>query len=337
MNRTTIAPRRSHRGATLIEALIAAVVLGVSLMAAVRLQTWLHLHADQARERSAAVRSAQQEVEALRAQAVVSDLAGFDALSNDQREQAWHGAVFTVAREVTEAPGLKTVVARVAWQHSDGSQEQVQLVSALPRLSPVFTATLALPPQDQVLAVRRHLPAGARLSADGSTVLRPGAAQDIAWRIDPATGHITASCRVVGTSASARLEVASCEPMSARLVRGHVRYDLSATPDPLQARDTPMPLSVRAGATRCIGETVSLGLDRHIAYWCAVPLAQADEPTLEPQGWPLSGGAAGFKACRYPSAAGSWRNFLVIRGHLDCPAAQTPHNGAPVVTVQHQP
>ena len=48
----------SQRGATLIEALVALLVMSLSLLAATKLQSWLQLHADLARERSDAVRLA---------------------------------------------------------------------------------------------------------------------------------------------------------------------------------------------------------------------------------------------------------------------------------------
>jgi hypothetical protein len=125
---------------------------------------------------------------------------------------------------------------------------------------------------------------------------------------------------------------------------GYVRFSLAPLPDALQANDLPLPLTVRAGDAACDSDTVATGPERYIAYTCVVPRGTAAEVAtlqLVPRGWGWADdNGGGFRACRYAALPPAAVNFLVIRGDVTCPRAvppQPPHNGDPVVTVQHQP
>src|SRR5580765_7224250 len=79
---------RRQRGITLIEALIGFAVLALGMLAIARVQTHLRLNAELARDRSEAVRLAQEELESLRAFAVLTGPTGtpsFDAIASASR------------------------------------------------------------------------------------------------------------------------------------------------------------------------------------------------------------------------------------------------------------
>jgi Tfp pilus assembly protein PilV len=329
--------RHRQQGASLIEALVALLVLSLSLVATVRLQAWLRQHSDLARERSEAVQRAQQTLEAQRG---FRDLAAFDHSPTRDTEATIHATAYQLQHDTAVHDGLKTEHVTVRWQHRGGTEQRLQLTSGMARLAPVYSALLEVPPQDTVLAVQRVSPAGGHASYDGGrSIVKPSANSRIAWVVDNATGEIQQQCTVAASSRVRELRIddlAGCEPFSARLVRGFIRFALSATPDALRANDTPLPLMVQTGTQRCESETTAADGERYVAYACAV--ASTDmEPMLIPQGWTFGLTAAAYKACRYPGSSRAPRNYLVVRGDLDCPSAVPPHNGAPVATVQHQP
>lgn len=328
----------SQRGATLIEALVALLVMSLSLLAATKLQSWLQLQADLARERSDAVRLAQQDMERLRAFGTLSDFDQAQALRTDTPTSTTR---LSLHRDVVEIGGFKTIQSTVGWLAGGGAQE-IHLVSGVARLAPVYSAALDLQPQDRALAVRRQLPFGARTLPDGRTVVRPTPTSTVAWIVNDTTGDITQQCAIAAAAGPQPLRAADlgdCEPFIARLLRGYIRFSLSSTPDPLRANDPPLALRVRAGETRCEAESVHADGDRYIAYACAVTSTGdgALDVTMDPLGWSFGANAQSFKSCRYPHAGRGPRNYLVVRGDLDCPVGLPPHNGEPVVTVQHQP
>jgi Tfp pilus assembly protein PilV len=328
--------RHLQRGASLIEALVALLVLSLSLVAAVRLQTWLRQHSDLARERSEAVQQAQRALEGQRG---FRDLAAFDQAPPRDAEVNTGTSVFHLQHGPSIHEGLKTDRVTVRWQSRAGAEQHVQLASSVARLAPVYSALLDVPPQDTVLAAQRILPGTAHPFAAGRSIVKPTAASRIGWVIDDTTGDILWQCQLAASASARELsatDLVGCEPLEARLVRGYIRFALSATPDPLHANDAPLALTVHAASLRCESETIAADGQRYIAYACAVASA-GTEPTLIPQGWAFGLTAAAFKACRYPGADRAPRNYLVVRGDLDCPSAVPPHNGAPVVTVQHQP
>lgn len=328
---------RHQQGASLVEALIALLVLSLSLVAMVRLQTWLRQHSDLARERSEAVQQAQRALESQRG---FHDLATFDSPVPRDTTSTTHATTYRLQHDAATHDGLKTERVTVHWQPRGGAEQRVQLASGTARLAPVYSALLDVPPQDRVLAVQRvSWSLGARPLPDGRSIVKPTPHSRIAWVVDSATGEIQLECAVASSSQARDLHVddlPNCEAFSARLVRGFIRFALSGTPDPLRANDTPLQLTLQAASHRCESETIASDGERYIAYACAVPTTDT-EPALVPQGWSFGLTAAAFKACRYPGGGRAPRNYLIVRGDLGCPSAVPPHNGAPVVTVQHQP
>lgn len=328
---------RHQQGASLIEALVALLVLSLSLVATVRLQTWLRQHSDLARERSEAVQQAQRTLEGQRG---FRDLAAFDRPPARETET---DTIYRVQHDTAMRDGLKTEQVTVRWQHRGGADQHVQLTSSMARLAPIHSALLDVPPQDTVLAVQRVLPTSSHTYPDGRSVVKPTAHSRVAWVVNGATGEIERQCRVAVSSQARDLrldELSTCEAFTARLVRGFIRFALSNTPDPLHANDTPLQLTVQAAGQRCESEAIAHDGERYVAYACAVSTADTTtdtEPMLVPQGWAFGTTAATFKACRYPGSPRAPHNYLVIRGDIACPSAVTPHNGAPVATVQHQP
>lgn len=365
-------PQRRQRGITLVESLVGLLVLSLGLVGAMRLQSWLRVNSDIARQRTEAVRLAQQDMEQLRA---FADLPAFAGMAGEHAQARGDNTAFTLTRSVSTAPdaALKNTRLLVSWADRSGHAHTVQLQSSMAGVSPRYSAALALAPQDRTLAPRRQLPTAARLLGDGRSVHKPSSRSTVAWIIDNATGLATAQCTVAaGLSARdiTEADLDACSPAAGALLSGHVRFSLGRTPDAARPNDTPLALSVDlaldgAGAARCETDAAprSRGPERHLAYTCFVPTqigsGWSGRLLITPEGWSLGDTASTFKVCRYSADHdGSGRidrntehperyhdvrgplvqqNYLVIRGNAACPGPVTPHNEASLATVQHQP
>lgn len=331
---------RSHRqrGITLVEALIGVLLLSLGLLGALRLQSWLRLNGDVARQRTEAVRLAQQDTEQMRS---FANAAEFQAITNQHREADHSLTLFTLDRRVSGNAALKDSLVAVSWQDRAGDTQTVTLHSGIAGLPPVYSAALALPSQDQTLSPRRHLPPGANHLREGRSVLKPSSDSGVAWIIDNTTGEVRAECTVPATLAARDIteaDLTRCTEITARLLRGYIRFSLGPLPDPHNANDAPLALTLLPATARCATESVRHAHERYLAYTCLLPVGATEPLRILPEGWAFGATATTYKACRYmhanPSAP---HNYLVIRGDAACPGPQPQHNGVSVATVQHQP
>ncbi|HET7794350.1 MAG TPA: prepilin-type N-terminal cleavage/methylation domain-containing protein [Rhizobacter sp.] len=323
-----------QRGITLVEALIGLLMLSVGLLGALRLQSWLRLHGDIAHQRTDAVQLAQQDLEHLRGFAHTTAFGEIASLGSTA-----HGAnatAFTLARTVSPSAGLKSSHVSVRWRDRSDSEQAIELHTSIAAVAPIYSAALALPPQDRSLAPRSHLPVGARQISEGRSVLKPSAAGTVVWILDSATGMVVSRCSVpagltVRDITPAHLN--ACTDRAGLLVRGHIRFSLGPQPDAEHPNDAPLALSLVPG--ECEIDVVN-GRERHLAYFCIVPPngLGAEPLRIVPDGWVFGATATTFKACRYTEAP---HNYLVVRGDGACPSELTPHNVASLATTQHQP
>jgi Tfp pilus assembly protein PilV len=105
-----------QRGITLVEALIASVVMGAGLLALLQAHLRFHAPAEAARQRAQALQIAQRELEAVRASGVPA-----------QEAEATEG-VFTLQRRVQDlGGGLQAVRFDVAWSDRTGQAHALAL------------------------------------------------------------------------------------------------------------------------------------------------------------------------------------------------------------------
>lgn len=125
---------RRQRGMTLMEALVAAVVMGIGLLALLQAHLALHGQAESGRLRRQALVLAQRELETLRA-----------APTAPTQDASLDADPFTLQRRVRDAgAGLQAVAVRVAWTGRDGVEDAVVLNALLAPPDPGFSGTLAL-------------------------------------------------------------------------------------------------------------------------------------------------------------------------------------------------
>jgi Tfp pilus assembly protein PilV len=141
--------RRQH-GTTLFEALVAFLVLSLGMLAIARLQGHLRLNADVARQRSEAVRMAQQDMESLRGFGAVTAAPGlrtFEAIASATRSVDT-GTAYVMVREITPTgmPHAKTASITVSWTDRSGTAQQVVLHSIVTGVDPALSGALTLGP-----------------------------------------------------------------------------------------------------------------------------------------------------------------------------------------------
>jgi len=142
---------RSQRGSTLFEALVAFLVLSLGMIAIARIQGHLRLGADVARQRSEAVRLAQEDMETLRGFASIEAEAGmrsFDGIASASR-MVRADTTYLVDRRIatTDLPHAKSAAITVSWTDRSGSAQEITLHSIIAGSDPALTGALALAPR----------------------------------------------------------------------------------------------------------------------------------------------------------------------------------------------
>jgi hypothetical protein len=334
----------------------------------------LRLNADIARQRTEALRYAQAELEQVRRTASGDDYA---ALADRSDTVQGVNAQYELTRRVDadDAPAsIKSAAVSVAWADRAGARQEVSLASRVSGVLPVYSALLAVAPQDRSVAPAGRWPSGARPLVDGRVAFKPDPAGTVAWLIDAASGDVAATCDVPAASTVSSLEgdaLSRCQPARGRLLDGYVRYSLGDTPDPVTPNDTPLsmrPLLTLSPAPaqdpRCVVTLHDSGPERYLGYACLVPVpadgrAWSGRLVWIPDGWALGSDAHSRKTCRYTAdldgngridlneehparyldVGGPLRqqNYLVVRGDVPCPSTLPTHNRPALVTVQDQP
>lgn len=251
-------PFRSARGVSLIEAICALGVMAFGMLAVVGVQATLRSNADVSKQRSEAVRLAQQGMEQARGFAkLVVDPATpaeeFDEI-NLVVGAATLGlnASYTVSRQVpfvSPYPNMKTVTSQVTWLDRAGVQQTVQLNSAMTRIGPELAASMALPQQSGAMLkpVGRNasIPLGAKNLGSGISVFMPpqAAAGTVAWVFNNFSGLITGVCNLAAGSTTAGVvaaDVALCsDNTTAQLVSGFIRFASTAVQPTLAEAESP--------------------------------------------------------------------------------------------------
>jgi Tfp pilus assembly protein PilV len=128
-----------QRGTSLFEALVAFLVLALGMVAIARTQGTLRLDLDVARQRSEAVRLAQQELELVRGIRPFAQLASAShAVDAEVR--------FVIARQVVAVPptNAKAASVTVDWTDRSGAARRYAIHSILEGSDPALVGALAL-------------------------------------------------------------------------------------------------------------------------------------------------------------------------------------------------
>jgi Tfp pilus assembly protein PilV len=328
-----VSPQRPA-GSTLLEVLLALLVLGLGLSALVRAQTGLWQATEQARQRAEAARLAQDDLEQARAYSQLGaasgasswlDLGGRAAteLSGSARNTIYrHQRSVELAGDV---PQLKSVVSRILWADRRGQPQQLDLPTLIGAIDPGLGGMLLLAPGTRSLprlpgAQARHalIPRGARDLGDGRSAYKPRADQTLTWVFNNLDGSVQSRCDSNIGLSSADLTAASlsnCRSLSGLLLSGQIRFATdSGTPDPELAASAALDLELRltlsgnppAPGWHC-SDNATTGAFSWVSYHCLIELdALLPAPSwsgrldVVPQGWSLDPALPGaLRVCRY--------------------------------------
>ena len=255
---------KAQRGAALPEALVAFLVLSLGMLALAKLQGQLRLNSDIARQRSEAVRLAQEDMEKLRAFSAIAPTAESPSYADIASATVSVGdgyrsnAGYRIERSVANhaAPAYKSASVTVNWADRTGAQQHVVLNSVISANHPALSGALTVPgttdPVRGVLGRSARIPLAAKDLGNGSSVFKPVAAGTVAWVFSHASGQVTARCNVAANLQTRNLAVSDltdCVAATAVLLSGQVRLSTAVPPDPTHANDTPLPLTVTVQLT----------------------------------------------------------------------------------------
>ncbi|MBN8510799.1 MAG: hypothetical protein J0L57_19570 [Burkholderiales bacterium] len=359
-------PCAAARGTSLVEAVVALAVLAFGMLAVVAVQSTLRLNADIAKQRSEAVRIAQEAIEAARAfSAVESPGAGqasYDAVTSAAAQTVvgyTTNTTYTLTRSVvtTDNPPGKAIRVAVAWTDRNGEAQGIELDSVVAGIDPRVSLLLGARPN----GIPPRLPFGRSPRVPQEAVdigggrsayqPSPSAAPTVVWLFDNLSGAITSVCSFAGTDVVTQLVPATdCLDEPSYLVSGHVRYAFGVSPDAANPGGTETPIGMVAVATdagsvngECLVAPVQSPPATSTAYSCRVRRGTSGWTGTVELTSPLP--LDQFDVCRYvndaPGNAGhppvyvnldrslSDQNFLVVDQDVPCPSGTQPHQPAP--------
>lgn len=268
--------RRPQAGVTLIEAMVALLIMAFGMVALVGLQSNLRRSADLAKQRGEAIRIAQQQLEILRDYSVLSTVdaaagsAGTRAFQNiapdvnlnagDANSNATYALTQTVTdwtETTTGAQTMKAVSINVSWGDRANQAQFVELHSFITRADPGLGGELSVPPVSTPLrrpAERSPvIPTGAKDIGNKMSVFKPQADGTVAWVFNNLTGVIVGKCTVpwnVATAALTTADVTSCNSNTVGyLLRGYVRFSDGSAPDADHPSSPALPLDLVMNVT----------------------------------------------------------------------------------------
>ncbi len=278
---------KAQRGVSLVEAIVAMAVMAFGMMAIVGLQTTLRANSDVAKQRSEAVRIAEESIEAARAFSLMAAYNNIGDLVVDPvpLDQTTTNAVYKLTRTVVDtAQGMKSIQVEVSWVDRTGQPQRVMLNSVIAGIEPALSGILSLLPAS--VSVRQPLgrsggipPMAIDLGGGKSAYRPPGAPDTTVWVFDNLSGVITSVCAFPADGNPAELvNTDNCFEQPSYLISGFVRFSLGPFPDAVNPTGEQIPIGMYAvaigvefGNGECFVAPVEVPPLTYTSYFCRVP------------------------------------------------------------------
>lgn len=316
--------RRRAAGITLIEALIALLVLSFGMLALVQVQGQLRYNADVAKQRSEAVRIAQESMESLRSFGRLAVTANFKSYA----EIASSGpttvtgittnTAFSIENAVAEStdPSYKALTVTVRWTDRHNAPQEVIVRSLISRTDPSLASQIAIPPEGS--PVRNpfdrniRIPVEAEGLGDGKSGFTPPGANGFYFVFDNTNADIIEKC--TGTLSESSYDaikdgtdtVNTCDATRrGYLISGFVNFDLrnnvSATSPGSTACDFYASAPIQAAVTPVGTPSLSTLLNQVVP----LPATRATSPSLFALATVLSGSSTIYNGSTGVSSSGN--------------------------------
>lgn len=308
-----------RRGVSLIEALVAMAVMGFGMLAVLGMQSTLRHNGDQARQRTEALRLAQDAVEEWRAFSVLETATddpgntriAYDEIFSDIAPETIVGANATYERTRivntedavvgTDMPRRKLLVVTVSWTDRNEQPQQVRLNTVINGSAPELGAGIVLTADAsgsrRPRGRHRAIPLQAKDFGNGTSgYIPPGQTSltRVAWLFNNVNAVITL-CTTTQTSNSALSSSdLTCDPsQQAQLVAGFVRYatiDTQPVATDMVNPTGPLFTDFSVGVNRTAPSTgftscFIRSLSSFSEYFCAVPVESADPNSTNFRKW----------------------------------------------------
>ena len=315
--------QQRESGVSLIEALVALAIMAFGMLGVIGMQATLRYNADVSKQRSEAVRLAQEEIERWRNFSVLAttppttpptyafeDIASVAAatVTLPASANASYTLTTTVAPAVAGDPLLKNVSVTVNWldrrAESSTDLQAVTLTTVIAGIAPVLAGSLGIP-GDQAATQRpreRHpaIPVGATNRGTTSTFAPPGGGS-LVWHFRNDTGMIFKTCSP------------ACTDINFWLLTGFIQFAGSGEPTAAIAESPSgaaiATVGVRVFQTDPYVQTVichTLPSSTFVTYYCAVEIigTWSGRSELTGPSWATAStqaSASRYRVCRYTS------------------------------------
>jgi hypothetical protein len=235
-------PQLSQNGFSVIEALIGFIIFAIGFITLASIQTNLMYHSDLAKQKTEAIRFAQNELENFKSFSQINGGSNsWSSLSSTSSpiiinsyttssQTASTNTTFSIQRNI-ESDINKTfrlVSAIVNWPDRKGTLQSVTLASIISKSNPVDSAYINLPlPQNTFLKRPKsrniNIPIQAADLGDGNSAFQLRGNYAIIF--NDASGYIIKKCNTLITTLAQTNDLTKCSNYSAYLLAGYVTYD----------------------------------------------------------------------------------------------------------------
>ncbi len=236
---------RANHGVSLVEAMVALLVMSLGMLALAGVQSTLRTNGDISRQRAEAARIASEEIEQLRLFATINPVAGetnpsWSALaartvSGYTLPGSTNNVTYDINRKLTVTAGRHLVAqVDVTWVDQTNATRTVVLDTVVAGIEPILSSMVAQPAPALAFSRRsgRHasIPEGAKDVGDYSG-FKPRESGGTVWWFNNLNGTVTTVCTGVSTATTdltgSDRSGSGCETLSVpgQLVSGAVRFN----------------------------------------------------------------------------------------------------------------